>query len=1041
MATTESGDRSRSLVRSLQTIPIDWALTPVNGNKIPYTVGWQKTPVPRDSISIEIDSGQAQGFGILTGKLSGGIMAIDCDGHIPHQRFKDILESNIPHTVSFTSGKDGRAQYLFTVPEEHWEGIKSKKIGKAKEEGQLEFRWDKCQSVLPPSVHPETGQYQWINSPDTTEIASLPDKVLDYLLKKPKQKTSPPDRTKPKLTKSSNEVLPPIPIERCLSKIHREALENGEHEGNRDNMGCSLARDLIGVAAHIPSISFEYRKKTYQLNVDGDPYRLLSEYCQKCTPPLSDRDCDRIYKSAQDFSPSPSIQNEESLTNCLRSWVKEKIDKPARFSSSIGDGLVKEGFDEDEFIGNHLAAIACVDNPDKDGAALLLEFKTFKGDIRRWTMLRAYLAGDGSAIAEGLLSRGYNFKRKQKGALLDYIQGLGADVEKTYTITDSSGWIGKSFVLPHKTYGDENLRFRDVDPSPDAITEIEGDLAEWKHHIGAKCAANSRMTFVVGLAFAAPLLPIVGMESGGIHLLGDTSQGKTTLLKVADSVVGGKFIQNWRSTANGLEAIATAHNHILFPIDELGQAEKAVGEAIYMLGNGRGKIRMTKQLTNRKPKTWQLLFLSSGEIGLGEYMTQAGVTQKGGQEVRMPSIPAVPNGSPFGVFETIHGCDSSKEFVQNLEAACDRYHGSALDAFLARLIIDRSDKDFEGKLTKRVAEVAKKLAEGTKDHAVSRIANRFALVQVALELAYSYDILTFPIENIEWSVKKIFTDWLKHRGGDGSIEIKQAIARIEHLLVTNELSDRVFTLPDNNNLKVRGGLLAYRKVTLDGQTEELWVPTSVFDKEFCNGISKTELVKELQRIGLLIPPRKDGKSIHQRWIKGKSNYYYVFPKRENSSEGSEGCECDSSNTSGDEGSVLLDNLHHLNSSREGSEGWASSKESDIDSNLHHLHHEKNASEGKHSSSTPCTVNTSALPSPPSPPSPSKTCLGISISHSDLTVGDRVQYVGNDKALQRQYAGILEVCEIKGDRYTCKKPSSSLTSWIELDDLQLVEVMS
>jgi hypothetical protein len=59
----------------------------------------------------------------------------------------------------------------------------------------------------------------------------------------------------------------------------------------------------------------------------------------------------------------------------------------------------------------------------------------------------------------------------------------------------------------------------------------------------------------------------------------------------------------------------------------------------------------------------------------------------------------------------------------------------------------------------------------------------------------------------------------------------------------------------------------------------------------------------------------------------------------------------------------------------------------------------------------------------------------------LKVGDRVQYVGNDKALQRQYAGILEVCEIKGDRYTCKKPSSSLTSWIELDDLQLVEVTS
>jgi hypothetical protein len=52
--------------------------------------------------------------------------------------------------------------------------------------------------------------------------------------------------------------------------------------------------------------------------------------------------------------------------------------------------------------------------------------------------------------------------------------------------------------------------------------------------------------------------------------------------KVANSIVGGKEVQSWRSTANGLEAIATAHNHILLPIDELGQGEKSVGEAIYI---------------------------------------------------------------------------------------------------------------------------------------------------------------------------------------------------------------------------------------------------------------------------------------------------------------------------------------------------------------------------------------------------------------------------------------------------------------------------
>jgi hypothetical protein len=102
----------------LKEISIDWALTPVNGNKIPYTTKWHETPVSRDSIAININNSKAQGFGIITGELSGGIMAIDCDGHIPHALFKEILGGDIPHTITFTSGKIERAQYIFTVCED-----------------------------------------------------------------------------------------------------------------------------------------------------------------------------------------------------------------------------------------------------------------------------------------------------------------------------------------------------------------------------------------------------------------------------------------------------------------------------------------------------------------------------------------------------------------------------------------------------------------------------------------------------------------------------------------------------------------------------------------------------------------------------------------------------------------------------------------------------------------------------------------------------------------------------------------------------------
>jgi putative DNA primase/helicase len=591
------------------------------------------------------------------------------------------------------------------------------------------------------------------------------------------------------------------------------------------------------------------------------------------------------YKGVDDFIAAKGVKALDKAY-AKRLELVLPVTKNSYFTSSIEDGLEKVTNTSSEYIGNHLAAIATINNPEQDGGALLLEFTTFKGEVRRWTMLRAFLAGDANAIVEGLLSRDYSFKREQKGLLLDYLYGLGKHIPESYTVTDSSGWVGKSFVLPHKTYGDESLKFRNVDPSPEAITELKGTLAGWKDTVAARCAGNSRLILGLGTSFAAPLLPIINIESGGFHLVGVTSQGKTTILSVAASVIGIKDIPHWRTTTNGLESTATAFNHLCLPLDEIGQADpKDVGSIAYMLSNGQGKARMKKDLTNRKPKTWQLMVLSSGEFGLGSYMKQANITLKGGQEVRLPDVPAMPEGSIYGCFETIHGADTAEQFVVGLEAAVKEHHGTALDAFLSRLVIDAADPAFVGNLSKQVHLIAAKLAEGTTDSAIGRVAKRFALLQVVLGLAHKYEILPLEIEQ-EWAISTCFKDWLTARGGDGSIEVKQAIERIEHLLVTNEFSDRVFDLRDGDT-KITRNLLAYRKVGVEGDTEEFWVPPTVFDKEFVVGVNKTELVKELQRLGWLLPPRPDGKAIRIRKINGKANYYYVFPKRKSISDTSD----------------------------------------------------------------------------------------------------------------------------------------------------------
>ncbi len=153
---------------------------------------------------------------------------------------------------------------------------------------------------------------------------------------------------------------------------------------------------------------------------------------------------------------------------------------------------------------------------------------------------------------------------------------------------------------------------------------------------------------------------------------------------------------------------------------------------------------------------------------------------------------------------------------------------------------------------------------------------------MVLGLAQKYDLLPFPVEDIGWEISTCFKAWLTARGGDGSIalvarfafEVRQVIERIEHLLVTNEFSDRVFDLRDGDTKTVRN-LLAYRKVGVEKETEEFWVPQTVFDKEFVVGVNKAELVKELQRLGWLLTSN-DGRPTLERRVNGKKSRYFVF---------------------------------------------------------------------------------------------------------------------------------------------------------------------
>jgi hypothetical protein len=157
----------------------EWRYCRVKANdKRPYPDNWQKTPLEL----YEVDS---VNIGLLLGPASGGTCAIDFDGYSAYTwaEAQGIDLNSLPKTPVWSSGKPGRCQMAFRVPRECWDVLRTRKITHEQnnliDQGEgFEFRWTGGQSVLPPSVHPETGQpYEWLI--DAMEpVADIPDDIL-----------------------------------------------------------------------------------------------------------------------------------------------------------------------------------------------------------------------------------------------------------------------------------------------------------------------------------------------------------------------------------------------------------------------------------------------------------------------------------------------------------------------------------------------------------------------------------------------------------------------------------------------------------------------------------------------------------------------------------------------------------------------------------------------------------------------------------------------------------------------------------------------
>lgn len=727
----------------------------------------------------------------------------------------DKLEAergNLPDTLKQQTGSGG-THVLFAMPPERPVSNSARAIG-------LDVRGDGGYIIVAPSGHESGGKYAWVTP--TPSIAAAPDWLLE--------------RVAPLASKASLNTL----------RVQTS------YEASSSAFGDKLLQAEVAkvISAPVGTRNDTLNKASFALG-KLVPFGELSRDTIKSA----------LLKAAL-AAGLPEDEAEKTIASGLAAGELEPATAPAGQSRITNEGLftlrpdgvyyleeTKDGAFQPVWVCSHLKVIAYTRNEDGREWGRLLEVIDPEGRIHQWAMPSSIMAGHGEAYRSELLSLGLSIAPGNRGKQLLELYLSTARVTTFAKCVDRIGWHGNTFVMPDAHYGGAEGELIVPQGLPGINPfQVKGTLPEWKDGIGKFCVGNSRLVLAVCAALASPLLEPLGLESGGFHLVGGSSLGKTTALQVAGSVCGGGargFIKTWRATDNGLEGTAAAHCDSLLCLDEMGQAgAKVVAEAAYMLGNGMGKARATKEGFSRRVNSWRLLFLSTGEITLADKISEDGRGKaKAGQSVRLVDVPA-DAGMGLGLFEAIPEGMTAEQFATHLKGESQKYYGSPLRAFLGILA---ADKEGTAKTALNIMQVfEKKCTPRGADGQVSRVCKRFALLAAAGELATLHGITPWKRGEAVKACEKCFHDWLAERGGIGPAEIRAGIEQVR-MFIQAYGNSRLEDIRYGSH-PVRDRVGYFRNI--DGETQYCFYPEA-FKKEVCAGYDNKAILKTLKGQGLI----------------------------------------------------------------------------------------------------------------------------------------------------------------------------------------------
>ncbi|MGF1743825.1 DUF927 domain-containing protein [Vibrio minamisatsumaniensis] len=587
--------------------------------------------------------------------------------------------------------------------------------------------------------------------------------------------------------------------------------------------------------------------------------------------------CWRGESDAQELLVSHGVQGvdctvDQDMTSRIGEAVKKaKLRIPKDFALKE-DGVYqqyqgKDGVLHETWLCSPLVVSALTRDVNNTGWGRYVELLDSDGVTHQFAMPMEQLTN--TSFIKSLVHRGLVYEYGAEKQINRYLS-QAKPIQRARSVS-KTGWYDDVFVFPAKVIGETHEKV--VYQSSTNLTysyDQRGTLREWQDNVSALCVGNSRLTFGVSTAFATMLLKLVDGECGGFHFRSGSSRGKTTILTMAKSVFGNpESLPRWRATVDGLEGLAASHNHTLLCLDEFGQlaevSPKSAGEAIYMLGNGEGKQRSKSNGAMMGRSSWQLLYLSAGEVSLKSVMEGAGLKVRGGQEVRFIDLPA-DAGANLGAFNTVQDYADGNQFALAIKEGSLKYYGTAATAFLESVANDYSS--CKQNMLSKMAEFIESLELAESDPQVHRVAQRFAQVAAAGEIATDFGVTGWEAGESFKAAAVCFEAWIESRGGHGSQEGKQILEQVSNKL----LSWGLLRLNTPEQAAARNG-------EVWGMQDDnfYYIYPKAFKDTLCEGLDSKSAENVLIETGVLVPSKS--RATNQKKIDGKNVRVYKLDKK------------------------------------------------------------------------------------------------------------------------------------------------------------------